>query len=134
MAIGAKVPLTTMSARIDGEILIIVIPRRLIPTVGVMAGCAVGRETGSLMVRVGRPVILGLMASQTFGGRIIETRGVAGPAGDSHMGAGQGEIGNIMIEEVGIPTRGVVALGAVVRIVIGLMVRVVGIKIVIFVA
>lgn len=72
MAVSAKIPFTLMFPAVDGEIIRIMIkccrrPRALIVTLR-----TIGRKLSSTVVRVGSIVIVGLVTSDTSGGRIRE--------------------------------------------------------------
>jgi len=89
VAVGTLVPFVLVLARIDGEVLSVMVPVCGVPGSLRMAGSAVGRELCCCMVGIGGLVVVGKMAAHA-GVRdagIISV--VASLAGKRNMGAGQ---------------------------------------------
>jgi len=91
MAIGAEIPFLAllMTARIDREILGVMIEIALVPAIGVMALLAISRVS-NIMIRL-RDIIVILMTGQTLGRSVIESIGVALDARSSDMLSGEWE-------------------------------------------
>ena len=69
VALRTHVPFTIMIAAVDREILIVMVERGRLPSGLGVALCAIRRELGAAVVRVGRGVVVGHMASIALRGR-----------------------------------------------------------------
>ena len=65
VTIGANVPFSLMTAGINREIEIVMIPGSLIPTAGIVTILTSGRESGGLMIGIGGIVVIILMTGKT---------------------------------------------------------------------
>ena len=134
VTIGAKVPFTLMTAGIYGKILVIVIPGGLLPVSGIMTIIARGRETGSLVIGIGRVIVVVLVAGKTGGRRIVVPGGMARQTIQPQVSAGQRKLRLAMIKRCGLPRGGIVAFCAIVAIIPGYMIRIVDVIIIVLVA
>ncbi len=98
MAVIAIIPLLPMFARIDREILRVVIPIRRGPCCRRVTGLAIGREVRRRMIGAGSAIISTLMARETLRGcRHIATR-MTGDTHESDMSARQRETRRAVVE------------------------------------
>ena len=85
VAIRTKRPPVFMMARIDREILPVMVESGRCPCGLRMAGLAVGRKLGSSMVRVGCGIVIGKMATNAVVGNVGIIAVMAGLAGKGEM-------------------------------------------------
>ncbi len=113
VAIRAVVPLASVSAGVNREVVGVVLEACAGPGSGGVAGGAIGWEAGGSVIWIGCVVVVGLVAAVAGGWlSVVDAVGVAGVARQVLVRAGQREIGGVVIE-VGIPVGGGVALLAV---------------------
>ena len=124
MACGAGVPDGTVPARIDREVLAVVIPGRWRPRRRTMAGPAIGGKYLARMIRAGRAGIACLMACVTGGCGANVPGSVAGYARRCEMRAGQRKSCCPVIEGGRSPGRCRMALGAIVIEIVRHVVRI----------
>ncbi|RMH64410.1 MAG: hypothetical protein D6677_04960 [Calditrichaeota bacterium] len=124
MAVAACIPFVFMLPGIDGEILAVVIERSAFPIIRVMAVIAGGWETGGRVIGIGCAVIIGLVAGHAFRGCIAVTVAMARGAILLLMGAGEREVGIVMIKISRRPLCGVMTGGAIVTEIVAYMVGV----------
>ena len=70
MAINTSIPFTVMRTTINGEIHAVMVESSRRPRILRMASLAVGRETGTLVIRIVGPVVIPAMTSKAGIGRI----------------------------------------------------------------
>lgn len=116
------------------EIGLAVVKNRGRPGGGTMAAGAILIEIISFMIGIGSTAVVRFVARPAIGRGVRVARGVTLVTIQCQVRSGQGEIRIVMIEDIGVPAGGIVALGAIVRIVVRLVIGVIGITIVIFVA
>lgn len=119
MAVGTNIPSALMSAGIDWEVLIVMIPGCLCPHNSVMAGFTIGRESHRQMIGIRSIVVLLLMAGITICRRTAIAIGMAGQTGQHGMRSGQRELSLIVIECSRRPRGRGMALGTVMVKIIG---------------
>lgn len=119
MAVITVIPFFPMRARIDREVLRIVVPVSRSPRCRRVTGLAICREISRGMIRAGGGIIGALMARETQRrGRYITSR-VAGNTHESDVSARQGEISRAVVETRRRPCRRRVTFSAQVRETVG---------------
>lgn len=119
MTVITIIPFLPMFARIDREVLRIVVPVSRSPRCRRVTGLAICREVSRGMIRTGGGIIGALMARETQRrGRYITSR-VASNTHESDVSARQGEIGRAVVETRRRPRRRRVTFSAQVRETVG---------------